>query len=75
MCLKPKDLETYQTIVAKMAKFALLSEEDIEFLKENGLQQKYTGYMVSYNIKKELDKLEEFAVKETERIKRSIVSS
>jgi hypothetical protein len=31
--------------------------------------------MVSYNIKKDLDRLEEFAAKETERIKRSIVSS
>ena len=75
MCLKPKDLATYHTIVAKMAKFALLSEEDVKFLTEHGLQQKYTGYMVTYKIKQDLDKLEEFAAKETERIKRSIVSS
>lgn len=75
MCLKPKDLATYQKITAKMSKFMLLSEEDIKFLNENGLHQKYTGYMVSYSIKKDLDRLEEFAAKETERIKRSIVSS
>lgn len=75
MCLKPKDLVTYQLIVAKMAKFALLAEEDVKFLNENGLQQKYVGYMAMYKIKKDLDQLEEYAAKETERIKRSIVSS
>ena len=75
MCLKPKDLATYQKITAKMSKFILLSEEDVKFLNEHGLHQKYTGYMVSYNIKKDLDRLEKFAAKGTERIKRSIVSS
>lgn len=75
MCLKPKDLATYQKIVAKMANFMLLPEEDIKFLNENGLQQKYASYMVMYKIKKDLDELEDFAAKETERIKRSIVSS
>jgi hypothetical protein len=46
MCLKPKDLATYQKITAKMSKFILLSEEDVKFLNEHGLHQKYTGYMV-----------------------------
>jgi deferrochelatase/peroxidase EfeB len=75
MCLKPRDLATYQKIVEKMSRFILLSSEDIKFLNENGLQQKYTSYMVMRKIKNDLDELEKFAEKETERIKRSIVSS
>lgn len=75
MCLKPKDLKTYQQIVTKMSQYMTLTEEDKMFLFNNGLRVKYDSYIVTLKVKQELEDLEKFIVTETQRINRSTVSS
>lgn len=76
MCLKPKDLQTYQEIVAKMMQYMTLTEDDKNFLIHNGLKVKYDSYILTLNVKQQLKDLDAFIVSETERINnRSNVSS
>ncbi len=69
-------MQTYQEIVAKMMQYMILTENDKDFLIRNGLKVKYDSYILTLDVKKQLEDLDAFIISETERINnRSNVSS